>query len=185
MLNFLFIIIGIVAIHALYNLINFLRYNSIEKLFFGLYAEDTTIRTKSISSKNTILDYIKYAGISDKKIPISQAIGYGQVINGAISIFENITNNRQDVASTTYNLLLEAKGNYWSKFINSFNLFYWARILLFLPQKLFSYLGLKPDSVIIKIFQLIYWTIGIVFTIATTIFPNEVKDHILSFINTF
>lgn len=73
---------------------------------------------KSISSKNTILNYMKYANVSDKYIPFSQTIGYGQIATGKVSVFENITNNHHDIVTSVYDLLLEAKGNYWSRFIN-------------------------------------------------------------------
>lgn len=173
-----------IIFHAIYNLINYLRYNSIQTLFFGLYSDDSETRTKSLSLKNIIVNYIKYAGVNDKHIVVSQPIGYYQVANSTVSVLDNIINNRQDIASSAYELLLEAKGNYWSRFINSINPFYWIRVVIFIPKYIFSYLGLKPDSLIIKIFQLIYWLIAIVFTLLTSVFTDEVKSFIMSFIQT-
>ena len=79
--------------------------------------------------------------------------------------------------------LLEAKGNYWSKFINSFNPFYWLRIIIFIPKYLFSYLGIKEKSFLIKIFQLIYWLIAVICTFVITIFPEEIKSFIFSILH--
>ena len=180
----IFFCIGVIVLHATYNLINFFRFNSIEKLFNGLFADDTKVRTKSLSFKNRIINYIKYAGVNDKHIPISQPVGYFQVANATVSTLKNIVNAREDIVSSNYELLLEAKGNYWSRFINSFNPFYWIRVVIFVPKYMFSYLGLNPDSVIIKIFQLIYWIVAVVFTILTSVFTDKVKSFIISFVQT-
>lgn len=181
-MKLLIIFIFFVLIHAIYNLINFLRYNYVEQLLIGNYTDDTKLRIKAKTHVNTILNYIKYSGISDRKIPVSQAIGYGQIATGCISIFNNLLNNRSDIATHVANILLEAKGNYWSRFINSFNPFYWIRIILYIPKYMLSYLGVKADSIIIKVFQLVYWIIGIICTFTFAIFPEEIKAFIISFI---
>lgn len=51
MTNFLIIIIILIMTHAIYNLINFLRYNSILKKFWGMFCDDIAIRDKSLSPK--------------------------------------------------------------------------------------------------------------------------------------
>ena len=183
MLKFLIIIIVLLIIHAIYNLINFFRYKSIEKLFFGMFCDDIEIRDKSLSFKNTIVNYIKFAGVSDKNIPFSQPIGYGYLANGHASVLQNITNNRQDMVSASYELLLEAKGNYWSRFINSINPFYWLRVVLFIPKYLLSYIGINADSIIIKIFQVLYWLVGVTFTFLISVYPEEIQDFINSLIH--
>lgn len=180
MTNFFIIIAILIIIHAIYNLINFLRYNSIYKNFFGMFCDNITIRDKCLSQKNTVINYIKLAGVSDKKIPYSQPLGYGYIVSGKTSVLENITNSRQDIVSASYELLLEAKGNYWSRFINSINPFYWLRIIFFIPKYLLSYLGVPTDSIIIKILQILYWLIGIIFTFLISVYPNEIQDFINS-----
>lgn len=184
-MNLLKLFILVIIVHAIYNLINFFRFNYVEQLLIGNYTDDSELRIKAKTHVNTILNYIKYSGISDKKIPISQALGYGQIATTCISIFDNILNNRSDIATHVTDLLLEAKGNYWSRFINSFNPFYWIRIILYIPKHLLSYLGVKADSIIIKVFQLIYWLIGVICTFAFTIFPDEIKAFIMSLFQTF
>ena len=179
----LFIFIGIIVLHALYNLINFLRYPIVEKNLLYNYSSDYSKRVKAATHKNQILNYIKYAGVKDKHIPVTQAIGYGQIASSTVSVFNNILNLRQDIATNAADCLLEAKGNYWSKFINSFNPFYWLRIIIFIPKYLFSYLGLKEESIIIKIFQVLYWVLGIVCTFLISIFPEEIKAFVLSLLH--
>lgn len=182
-MNLLKLFVFLIAIHALYNLINFFRYGYIERLFLGNYTNDTNLNAKAKSHKNAIINYIKYSGVQDRYIPISQPVGYGQIVAGNVSIFNNILNPRVDIATNARDLLLEAKGNYWSRFINSINPFYWLRIVLYIPKYLLSYLGIKPDSALIKFFQLVYWLIGIICAFAIAVFPEEIKSFIISFIN--
>lgn len=183
MSNLLIVFIVVIILHALYNLINFLRFPYIENLFVGNFTDNTELKMKAKMHKNTILNYIKYAGIKDKYIPISQPLGFGQVANGNVSIFQNILNQREDFASNSMDFLMEAKGNYWYRFVNSINPFYWLRILLYIPKNVLTYLGVSSDSVLIKIFQLLYWLAGIIFTVLTSVFPEEFKAFILSVIN--
>ena len=182
-MNYLYIFIFIIFFHAFYNLVNYLRYPIIEKYFFKNFSSNSSERMDAISHKNQIINYIKYAGIKDRYIPVVQAVGYGHVASSSVSILDNFLNNRQDIASNAMNCLLEAKGNYWSRFINSFNPFYWLRIILFLPRYLFSYLGLKEENIIIKIFQIIYWLLAIIFTFLLAVFPEEIKKFIFLILN--
>ncbi|MCI8700023.1 MAG: hypothetical protein HFJ47_01615 [Clostridia bacterium] len=183
MYNLLKIFIAIFVVHVLYNLINYLRFNHIETLLIGNYTDNTDLKIKAKTHKNEIVNYIKNSGIKDKYIPYAQPIGFGQISSGTVSVLENILNPSQDIALTVADMLLEAKGNYWSRFKNSFNPFYWLKIIVFIPKYLFSYLGMSSNNILIKIIQLIYWAIGISFTVLISVFPDEVKTFILSFIN--
>lgn len=46
MFKFLMLFICIISLHAIYNLINFFRYNSIKKLFLGMSSKDTDVYEK-------------------------------------------------------------------------------------------------------------------------------------------
>ncbi len=182
-MSYLYILLALISLHAIYNLVNYIRYPIIEKNLLYNYASDSTMKLKALTHKNQIINYIKYAGVSDKYIPVVQELGYGKLASSRVSVFDNILNQREDIAQVALAALQEAKGNYWSKFINSFNPFYWLRFILFIPKKIFSYLGLKEESIIIKIFQLIYWLIGIICTFALSIFPEEIKHFIFSILH--
>lgn len=182
-LKLLILFITLIVIHAIYNLINFLRYNHIETLLVGNYTNNVELNTKAKTCKKEILDYIKNSGVKDKHINIAEPMGFGQLVTGRVSVFNNLLSYRTDVATAVRDLLLEAKGNYWYRFVNSINPFYWLKIILYIPKYLLSYLGLDADSIFIKIFQLIYWAIGIIFTIIITVFTDEIKTLILSFIH--
>lgn len=177
------LIVFVIIIHAIYNLINFLRYPYIEKLLIFNYTDNVELNAKAKTCKKQILDYIKNSGVKDKYISITQPLGFGKVVSCRVSVFDNLLSYRSDIATTVRDLLLEAKGNYWYKFINSINPFYWIKLILYIPKNVLSGLGMDTDSLFIKLFQLVYWIIGIVFTIVITVFPDEVKKLILSFIH--
>lgn len=184
-MNFLFFFILVIFLHAIYNLINYFRYPIIEKNLLDTYSTDSSEQINAAMHKTQILSYIRYAGVKDRQIPITQSLGYGQIASSNVSVFNNILNPRQDIAINAMQCLLEAKGNYWSRFVNSFNPFYWIRIIIFIPKYLFSYLGLKEESIFIKIFQLIYWLLAAICTFFITVFPEEIKTFILSILNIF
>ena len=182
MYNLFKIVLCIIIAHAAYNLLNFFRFNYIEKIFFGMFSNDAEISNKNISLKNVVINYIKHAGVLDRKIPISQQVGNGFVSTGTVSVIQNISNRRQDIAGTSYELLLEARGNYWIRFINSINPFYWLRIIIFIPKYLLSYLRIDPESILIKIFQIVYWILGIIFTFLISVYPEKIQEFINLFI---
>lgn len=182
-MKIIFIFSFLLLVYAFYNLINFLRYPLIEKYLLYTYSSDVSLRIKSTTHKNQIVAYIKNAGVKDKTIPVVQPLGYGQLASSSISVFDNILIPRQDIAKLATDSLLEAKGNYWSRFINSFNPFYWLRIILFIPKNIFLYFGLTESSVFIKIFQFLYWLIAAICTFLIAVFPEEIKSFVYSFLN--
>ena len=182
-MNWLFAFIAFIFIYAIYNLVNYFRFPTIEKHLFYNYSNDNSEKMSAMTYKTQIVNYIKYAGVKDKHIPVTQSLGYGYIASANASLFDNITSSRQDIAQTALQALLEAKGNYWSRFINSFNPFYWLRIILFIPKYLFSYLGIKEENIAVKIFQITYWLIGIVFTFLISVFPEEIKSFLYSLFN--
>ena len=182
-MKYLYIFLSIIGLHATYNLTNFLRYPLIKKHMLNNYSNVTSKKDDALSHRTQILNYIKNAGVKDKFIPVVQPVGYGHVATSTVSVFNNLMNTRKDIAVNVSDCLLEAKGNYWLKFINSFNPFYWIKIIVFIPKHLFSYLGLKEESNIIKIFQLIYWVLAVVCTFLISVFPDEIKAFIFSILN--
>ena len=57
-MKLLILFVSLVVIHAIYNLINFLRYSHIENLLIGNYTTDVKLNTKAKVHKNEILNYI-------------------------------------------------------------------------------------------------------------------------------
>lgn len=177
-MTFFLIIIFVILLHALYNLINYIRYPNIEKKLLYSYSSDPSEKTLAMSYKIQIVNYIKYSGVKDKYVVVTQPSGYGQLASSKVSVLNNLNNPREDIAANAINCLLEAKGNYWTKFINSFNPFYWLRIIIFLPKHIFTFIGLNEESMVIKIFQIIYWLLSVTCTFFITVFPDEIKSFL-------
>ncbi len=182
MFNLLKIFIAVIVIHAIYNLINYLRYPRIEKLLLLNYSSDDDDQIKGATYKTTIQNYIKFAGVKDKRIPVVQPLGYSRISCSNVSVIDNLLNPRSDIVSKAVDMLLEAKGNYWSNFINSINPFYWLRWILYLPKNICEFLGIDSNNITVKIIQIIYWFISFAFTFAISVYPEEIKNLISSFI---
>ena len=182
-MKYLYIALSVIGLHAIYNLINYLRYPIVEKHLFNNYSSDGSKKVDALSHKTQVLNYIKYAGVKDKHIPVVQPIGYGHVASSMVSVFSNLMNQREDIALNVTDCLLEAKGNYWLRFVNSFNPFFWLRLIIFIPKYLLSYLGLKEESIVIKISQVVYWLLAVVFTFLISVFPEEIKSFIFTVLN--
>ncbi|TPR16671.1 hypothetical protein [Apilactobacillus timberlakei] len=60
------------------------------------------------------------------------------------------------------------------KYTQNFKIAFWIEIIIFLPQNLLNYVGLKKDSVSAKLLNAIYWLIGL----AVPIFWSTIKSLI-------
>ena len=72
---------------------------------------------------------------------------------------------REDIVRITLGMFHRAIGVYRSRMIETINPLYWIETIIFLPRQILNYLGVTPESVIIKIAQLIYWLAAFVFGI--------------------
>lgn len=73
-----------------------------------------------------------------------------------------------------YISFLETHGYYRHIFLQNFNPFYWIKLIIFLPQNLINYLGIKANKKSVKIINVIYW----IFTSIFAIYNNEITTYI-------
>ena len=99
----------------------------------------------------------KAAGIEECHFPIVEPVGYGYVQTANVSHFTNLASKRRDFVAATIECFDQAKAIFRSRIIETFSPLYWVRFIVFLPKNLFNYLGIKADSIIIRIAQVIYW----------------------------
>ena len=71
-----------------------------------------------------------------------------------------------------------AIGEYEHKCKETFNPFYWLKIIIFLPQNAIAYVGGNADGLLSKVFNFIYWIAGIVITVSVGIYPEEVRTFL-------
>lgn len=125
-----------------------------------------------------VVQLFKKAGMTDLQIPFVQPMGYGQVLQGHTSFFSNIDNRREDVVSNMIGCLDEAKGTFKHRIFENFSPLFWIDKALFLPRTILEYLGVESNSLIVKLFQLLYWLI----TPLLLIFRDNIYQYIMSFI---
>jgi len=164
----------IVLLHAMY----YLYYYFLAKRYSNIYTtyiteQDAKSSDKLSAIKHQVKHLFRVTGIHGYRMPYVEAIGLGTIAKANISPVDNIDNLREDVVSTLVRQFDEAVGTCKSKFIHSFSPIYWFDLILYMPSKLFSYLGLKSDKSIVRFAQLIWWIIGAVALVIGIVFNKE------------
>lgn len=57
------------------------------------------------------------------------------------------------------NAYTRAMSIFISRIIENFNPLFWIDTLIYLPKTIFGYLGVSPERIIVKIFQILWWII--------------------------
>ncbi len=96
-------------------------------------------------------------GAGNTSIPVAQPLGYHQVATTNAEIIINLDSRRSDIVTTIMGLFDEAVGTYRMRMVESISPSYWIETLLFLPSRALTYLGCKPEALIAKLLQLLYW----------------------------
>jgi hypothetical protein len=166
----IFLIILIVLIKIVYNFYYFI---SVKKYFkkYQEYIEnqkDWYIQ----GHRQKIIKIFEKANLKDYAIPNIEPVGYGFVNTSGIPLFNNIAALREDIATQVVRYFKESEYVYKTRMFDAINPFYWVESFIYLPKNLLNYLGVKIESVAIKIFQIIWWLIVFVSTIVGIIF-NE------------
>ncbi len=102
------------------------------------------------------------ANIEEGKVPVAQAMGYGQIATFKASPLDNYGNLREDMVGTTHQLMQRALGHYWDRFKESASPFFWIEAVVFLPRSILGYLGISGQSAVVKIASMGWWAVGIV-----------------------
>jgi len=170
----------IIVIKAILNLIRFLQC----KYYLNCYFD--WIKTMSwnlTESRQKVISLMNEAGVSDGFVSHVQPAGYGLLTTANVSVFNNFPNNREDMFQIMVTKFHEAIGVYKSRIIDTISPVYWIQLIIYLPKNIFMYLGVEKNSIIIKIFQIIWWAFGIIFMILLRVYQIEIANSIKPFIN--
>lgn len=118
-----------------------------------------------VENQLQVINLFKGAGVEDSTVTHVEEIGYGNLQSSRPSVFKNMPVRREDIVRITLGMFHRAIGVYRSRMIETINPLYWIETIIFLPRQILNYLGVTPESVIIKIAQLIYWLAAFVFGI--------------------
>jgi len=141
-------------------LINVIRYKQsiyYENKFALSYVENSGVNISEYVP--AIRKLFSNANVEDRTISVAESIGYGYIHNVQMSALDNIFTRDKDVATIVYHLFAQTKGTYKLRIFESFSPLYWIKLILFLPQNLFAYLGVKSEVIFVKLFQILWWGI--------------------------
>lgn len=177
---FIILFVVVIAIKFFKNAINLLslfKYKNLFKKRIDILAKNPSGQCNDIEikifekvqeSKLQVIELFKRAGLKDFLISINVPVGYGQMQLREISFFDNLTSLRSTIDGnnfclTTKEYINNGIGVYKSRMLGSLNPFYWVDLFLYLPHKIFLYLGVQDDKdnikLIIKIVHMIWWCI--------------------------
>lgn len=105
----------------------------------------------------SVVPLFKQAGIREYTIPYVLPAGDGFVSTGHALIFENISNTREDVVQGMLSCFSVAKGTFKHRILEAMSPLYWINCILFLPRKIYEYIGIDAGKISCKLLQLIYW----------------------------
>lgn len=169
----LIIFITIFSYKLISNIINLIKVYYYSSLFDDFINGESN---EIYSHKNHALELFKKANINDYSIPITQYTGFDYVSSGQASIFKNFPTNDSRFINPIISVFKNAIGIYKGRIIECFNPLYWINCIIFLPKNLLNYINISAESIITKIFQLLYWLIGI----AATLFSSDITTFIKS-----
>lgn len=172
--KFILIFIGLVLLKCTYNFYYFLLSLKYRNKYLEYLNEQTGRQANYINGhRQKIITILSKAGIEDTTIALAQPVGYGQLATGNASVFENMANLRVDVAGAMVNKVREAPYVYRSRMLEAFNPIYWIEFLIFLPRNTLGYLGVKPDTLLVRIGQLIWFLFGAASVVVGLLFNTE------------
>ena len=82
--------------------------------------------------------------------------------------------NQEEVMTS----FIKAHGYYRHHFILNFWPFYWIKLLLFLPQSVIKYLGLNTRKQTPRLFNVIWWICGAIYTVYNVEIISYIKELI-------
>ncbi len=151
--------IGFFLLRALYYYYKLVRTKELKKHYYQ-YLKDA--KYSFLQHKPQIISLFKEAGVKNFSFTHVEEITYDKGLRHSLSGFDNIQTNRADVVGIVKARFEEAIGIFKHRMHQSYNPFYWVEFILKLPQIILSYINLSPPDSIMKIIQLIYWTIGFI-----------------------
>ncbi|UVI32064.1 hypothetical protein [Paenibacillus spongiae] len=141
-------------------------------------------RIDLMEHQHMVTTLVNKAGKGDIRVPVSQAMGYGQIANFKADPFAAFPNRLESVAHITIQTLKSCIGIYRFRCFESFNPIYWLGLIVFLPRSILLYLGVESKSIVTKVFNLLWWA-GTTITSGVLIKENSkaINSYILTFIN--
>jgi len=179
MINLLYAVLIVIAVKFA---INFARYIQCKRYLSKYNRYITKPDYEFAEHQPQIIKLFKAAGVQDSVVTIVQEIGYGNLASSRPSVFSNLTNTREDIIGIVMQMFHQAIGIYRSRTLETFNPLYWVEFVIYLPKQTLKYVGVSPESAVIKIAQVAYWLLGIAATFLLGLFRAEIEQLVKGWI---
>ena len=140
---------------------NLYKYNRTKSLYNEYLNYIRTDNIEFVQRKQEIKSLFKEAGLKDSSVIHQEFLGFGNFANMKVSVFDNMTNRREDIVNNIQMRFYEAMGVYKKRYKETFNPIFWVDFLVKFPQYLMEFFGVLPEKVTVKIFLVIYWMAAI------------------------
>lgn len=170
--EFLLLVLAVVVVKFVINLVRFTQC----KWYFKKYRHYLDSPSFQFNEyESIIVRLFKNANLVEPYVSYAEHIGFGHLHTGRVSVFLNLTATRNDVVGLVYKAFHRAAGVYKYRMLESFSPIYWVQAILFLPRSILVYLGVPSDEIIAKLFQLVYWVLGIILGFVLSIYRIEIE----------
>lgn len=127
-----------------------------------------------------IIQLFKNAGVEDSVVPLVQQLDFNNVMTAKASFFDNLNIESEDITSLTLKAFYQSIGVYRQRIIDSINPLFWINLLIYLPKKVFQFLGFN-NNIVSNLVQFFYWLTYIIvalLSIDDIEFLKGIKDWI-------
>ena len=150
----------IMAIRFVTNLSKFYRVQKLYRKYIEYLGKN---EFEFAQYKEEIKSLFKEAGLKDSSVLHQEFLGFGKFAKMHLSVYDNLTNRREDIVSNIHLRFNEAIGVYRKRYSESYNPIFWIDFIVKLPQYIMQFFGVLPEKIAVKIFVLIYWIAAILF----------------------
>jgi hypothetical protein len=179
MVNLLYIFLIVLALKFL---MNFSRYFQCKRFLAEYERYVNEPKWTFVESEPQVVKLFSSAGVKDSTFSHVEEIGYGNLQSSRPSVFNNMSVRREDVVHITLRMFHKSIGVYRSRMLDTINPLYWIETIIYLPKQILNYLGVVPESAIIKIAQIIYWISGFIIAMYKTEVDQIFKDLVSKFV---
>lgn len=161
-----------VALHRI--LINAYRLYRLQKIQNSYKLWHSSNNPKFLEYKQELVSLFKNAGLPDGSFPIAQEADYGLIAGTMYSAFMNVQSARPEFVSFIASSFSSASGVFKKRIFDTINPLCWVEAIVFLPRHILLYLGVKPESIVNRIFLILWWV--------ATPFAIAFRDNLYNFI---
>ncbi|MBN2602612.1 MAG: hypothetical protein JXA91_00580 [Candidatus Thermoplasmatota archaeon] len=188
MIRLLYIFLFVVFCKIILNLSKYLEIKSLFRKYEKYNGSDplTTPSTIDfISHQQRIKKLFRDANLENPSVPIYESVFLGPLFPSRVSVFENMQYTREDVVVHIKMLFYQAEGVFLQRIKEAINPIYWLETLIYLPKKIFIYLGIPIDRWFVKISIFVWWVFITLGNILYVIYKPEIDIRIKQIIMNF